>query len=187
MKPIGRMGSVGGSEQAEADSGPDALYARCIAEYGASVERLARGYEANEEAPRDLVQDIHVALWRSFRLFDGRCSLRTWTYRVAHNVGASHVSKDRRRARGQVGVEELAALAGADNPEQLAGERHVMARLLDMIRRLKPADRQVMLLYLEDMEAAAIAEITGLSPGAVGVKVHRIKELLARRFNGGVQ
>ena len=47
------------------------------------------------------------------------------------------------------------------------------------------SDRQVLLLYLEDLDAAAIGEITGLSPGAIAVKIHRAKAVLARRFNQG--
>ena len=31
-----------------------------------------------------------MELWVSLGSFDGRCSLRTWVYRIAHNVGASH-------------------------------------------------------------------------------------------------
>ena len=170
---------------ADAGAEQDALYARCIADHGAAIERLACGYEADADARRDLVQDIHLALWRSFRLFDGRCSLRTWTYRVAHNVGATHVGRDRRRARGHVGIDELADAPDADNPEQTAAERHVMARLTALIHQLKPTDRQLILLYLEDLEAAAMAEITGLSVNAVNVKIYRIKALLAQRFRGG--
>ncbi|HEY7807708.1 MAG TPA: sigma-70 region 4 domain-containing protein, partial [Croceibacterium sp.] len=50
---------------------------------------------------------------------------------------------------------------------------------LATIHRLKPADRQVMLLYLEDLTAAEIGEVTGLSAGAVAVRIHRLKALLA--------
>jgi RNA polymerase sigma-70 factor (ECF subfamily) len=53
-----------------------------------------------------------------------------------------------------------------------------------LIRALRPPDRQVMLLYLEDQDAATIAEITGLSAGNVATKVHRIKQVLTRRFHG---
>jgi RNA polymerase sigma-70 factor (ECF subfamily) len=51
-----------------------------------------------------------------------------------------------------------------------------------LIRRLKPLDRQVIVCYLEGMDAAATAEITGLSAANVAMKVHRIKNLL-RRMN----
>jgi len=39
-----------------------------------------------------------------------------------------------------------------------------------------------MLLYLEDLDAAAIGEITGLSARAVATRIHRIKKILAGRF-----
>ena len=54
-----------------------------------------------------------------------------------------------------------------------------------MIQQLKPVDRQVILAYLEGMDAAAIGEITGISPGNVATKIHRIKNILARRFQQG--
>ena len=40
-----------------------------------------------------------------------------------------------------------------------------------------------MLLYLEDLDAAEIATTTGLSPGNVATKVHRIKRLLTRSYH----
>jgi RNA polymerase sigma-70 factor (ECF subfamily) len=54
-----------------------------------------------------------------------------------------------------------------------------------LIQQLKHPDRQVMLAYLEGMDAAAIGEITGLSAVNVATKIHRIKRLLARRFEEG--
>jgi RNA polymerase sigma-70 factor (ECF subfamily) len=60
----------------------DELYQEAADSYGAALERLASGYEANPDRRRDLVQEIHLALWRSFGSFDARCSLRTWVYRV---------------------------------------------------------------------------------------------------------
>jgi RNA polymerase sigma-70 factor (ECF subfamily) len=161
-------------------------YVVVAAEFGAALERLAGAYEADPDLRRDLVQDIHVALWRSLERFDGRCSIRTWTYRVAHNVATTHVLKRKRhRADRLASLEEIAEAADADDPEATVGERQVMERLMMLIQALKPADRQVMLLYLEDIDAAAISEITGLSPGAVAVKIHRLKSILARRFQQG--
>jgi RNA polymerase sigma-70 factor (ECF subfamily) len=51
--------------------GQDELYRETAGSYGAAMERLARAYEADPDRRRDLVQDIHVALWRSFAAFDG--------------------------------------------------------------------------------------------------------------------
>jgi len=41
------------------------------------------------------------------------------------------------------------------------------------------------LINLEETDAATIGEITGLSPGNVAMKIHRIKNILARRFREG--
>jgi RNA polymerase sigma-70 factor (ECF subfamily) len=42
-----------------------------------------------------------------------------------------------------------------------------------------------MLLYLEEEDAASIAEITGLSVANVSTKVHRITQILVRQFYEG--
>ena len=164
----------------------DARYAAAAAQFGPAIERLARAYEAEADPRRDLVQDIHVALWRSLAVFDGRCALRTWVYRVAHNTAASHVLR-RRRWRPERGatLETMANVPDADDPEGTVGERRALERLMTIIQQLGAPDRQVALLYLEDLDAAAIGEITGLSPGAVATKIHRLKALLARRFVEG--
>lgn len=162
------------------------LYQDAAQTYGAALERLARAYEADPELRRDLLQDIHVALWRSFEEFDGRCSLRTWIYRVAHNVSASHVSCQlRTRSQALVGLEELENLPDANSGQQAADRTQDLDRLLNLIQRLKPLDRHVILSYLEGLDGASIGEITGLSSGNVATKVHRIKNLLARQFQQG--
>jgi RNA polymerase sigma-70 factor (ECF subfamily) len=162
------------------------LYQDAASTYGAALERLARAYEADPEIRRDLLQDIHVALWRSFAGFDGRCSVRTWIYRVAHNVAASHVMHQRRtRSQALVGLEELENLPDANGGQQAADRTQALDRLLNLIQRLKPLDRHVILAYLEGLDAASIGEITGLSPGNVATKIHRIKTVLARQFQQG--
>jgi RNA polymerase sigma-70 factor (ECF subfamily) len=163
----------------------DERYLRASAEFGPALERLAHGYEGDPEQRRDLKQEIHVALWRSLSSFDGRCSLRTWVYRVAHNVGASHVLKHRANGRMLVGLDELVNAPDDDNPEQTVSDRHAVDRLRRLIQTLNAADRQLVLLYLEGLDAATMAEVVGASPGAVSVKIHRIKAVLAERFHGG--
>lgn len=171
--------SAEGSEQ-------DSLYGQVAESYGAALQRLARGYEADPEKRRDLLQEVHLALWQSFASFDGRCSLRTWVYRVAHNVGASHVIRDRRaRSRVFVGVETLDIIPDEEDVELAFHQREALQRLLAIIQRLKVPDRQVILCYLEGMDATSIAEIVGLSPSNVATKIHRIKTTLVRRFPDG--
>jgi RNA polymerase sigma-70 factor (ECF subfamily) len=164
----------------------DREFQRVLTEFGPSLTRLTLGYELDAEARRDLLQDIHVAIWRSLAIFDSRCSLRTWVYRVAHNTAVKHVVRAKRR--GLVDLKNLDEIDEPADPRNEEREWHremALQRLALLIAQLKPLDRQVILLYIEDVPAEEIAEITGLSRGSVGVRVHRIKQLLMKMFGTG--
>jgi RNA polymerase sigma-70 factor (ECF subfamily) len=159
------------------------LYRDAADQFGSALDRLARAYEVDPEKRRDLIQEIHFQLWRSFQKFDARCSLRTWVYRVAHHVAASHVVRERRIFKNLVSLEELEMLPDKGQGQSSVDQSRNLERLSMLIQKLKPLDRQVIVSYLEEMDAAAIGEITGLSPPNVAVRIHRIKNILARRFN----
>ena len=163
-------------------SDQDARYLAAASEFGPALQRLARASEANLERQRDLLQDIHVALWRSMESFDGRCALRIWVYRVAHNVAASHIDRERRRRRGLVTLDEIDQIPDESDIGAAHETSDQIARLNAIIRRLKQPDRQIITLYLEELDAAAIAEIVGPSPGAVATRISRFKSNLPRLF-----
>jgi RNA polymerase sigma-70 factor (ECF subfamily) len=163
----------------------DDLYQEAAAQFSPALDRLARAYESDWEKRRDLLQEIHFALWRSFAIYDARCSLRTWIYRVAHNTATTHVVRQRRIYSKLVDLENLDPIAATPLSPAVLDQREASERLALLVQKLKPLDRQVIVSYLEGMDAASTAEITGLSPAAVAMKVHRIKAVLARQFNRG--
>jgi RNA polymerase sigma-70 factor (ECF subfamily) len=166
---------VGATEREE-------LYAAASREFGRALDRLAAGYEADPEKRHDLRQEIHFQLWRSLEVFDGRCSLKTWTFRVAHNTAVSYVNRERRKNPHFVSLEEIEQTAPAGDLEPDVDRQRALQQLSGFIRQLKPLDRQIMISYLEELDLATIAEITGLSPANVGMKIHRIKNILSSRF-----
>ena len=163
----------------------DALYAEVNTAYRATMSRLARGYEADPERRRDLLQEIHMELWRSLKIFDHRCSIRTWVYRIANNVGASHIARSRTAAARLVDLETLDTEPAAMDGEAQADRQYSATKMLGLIHQLKPLDRQIILLYLEGEAAGPIAEATGLSASNVATKVHRIRKLLTRQCVAG--
>jgi RNA polymerase sigma-70 factor (ECF subfamily) len=169
---------------ADAAAEQDVLYEQAAATYTGAIERLARGYEPDPDKRRDLVQDIHLALWRSFARFAGRASMRTWVYRVAHNTAISRIIRRRTSDPGLVTLDELVDTPAAEDGARDIDRRMALDRLLALIQTLDPVDRQVILLYLEELDAQSIADVVGISPGNVATKVHRIKQILARRFHG---
>jgi RNA polymerase sigma-70 factor (ECF subfamily) len=163
-------------------AGRDELYATASREFGRAIDRLSAGYEADPEKRHDLRQEIHLQLWRSLAVYDGRCSLKTWTFRVAHNTAATYVQRERRTNRNFVSLEQIERTLPAGEPEPDIDQQRALEFLSAIIRRLKPLDRQIVISYLEELDTAAIAEITGLTAANVRMKMHRIRNILSARF-----
>ncbi|MEO8064196.1 MAG: RNA polymerase sigma factor [Pseudomonadota bacterium] len=172
---------------AEPDTaGQEALFEKAAAEFAAPLARLARAHEADAHLQQDLLQEIHIALWRSLVAFGGRCSLRTWVYRVAHNVAATHVLRDRRRQTHRLTTLDEIDLAGdAPDVDAELDAGRAMQQITALIQSLKPLDRQVIILHLEGLTADEIAEIAGISPANTHTKLTRIRQLLTERFGAG--
>ncbi|MBC8024685.1 MAG: sigma-70 family RNA polymerase sigma factor [Steroidobacteraceae bacterium] len=167
-------------------AGLEALFEKVAAEFAAPLTRLARAHEVDTHLQQDLLQEIHIALWRSLAAFGGRCSLRTWVFRVAHNVAGTHVMRNRRRQAHRLTALDDIELAGAipDVDAELDEER-AMQKINALIHALKPLDRQVIILHLEGLAADEIADIAGISPAHTYTKLTRIRQLLAAQIGAG--
>src|SRR5579862_9792550 len=113
------------------------MYQDAAKQFAPALERLARAYELDPEKRRDLLQEIHFQLWRSFAHFDRRCAMRTWVYRVAHNVATGHVIRQRRIRERLVSIETIAAMPGREHGELAASEAEALDHLSTLIQRLK--------------------------------------------------
>ncbi|MFG6412559.1 RNA polymerase sigma factor [Roseateles sp. DC23W] len=164
------------------DSSQDTRYRQALAAHGAELARCCHGYERDPVLRQELQQELHLALWQSLAAFRGDCSLRTWVYRVAHNVGARHVQHHAGKAQ-MLALEEIEHLPDERLDPGHTERRLDLQRVLALVHRLAPLDRELMLLYLEELDAASIADITGLSTRNVATKIHRIKALLASQLS----
>lgn len=164
----------------------DVLFERICTEFAAPLVRLARAHEADVSLQQDLLQEIYMALWRSLSGFAGRCSLRTWVFRVAHNAAATHVLRQRRVANKLVSLDDVQLVSEAPGLDDVTDEAQLLLQLHWLIRRLKPLDREVFVLYLEGLGIHEIAEIACLSLANTSTKLHRIRTLLTTRLRAGV-
>lgn len=157
------------------------LYREAGELFAPAIARLARAMEYDGEKASDLEQDIHCELFRSFARFEGQCALKTWVYRVAHNVAAEHRLRES-RTKPAISLDEIGDLPIPGDTETAAAESHAVARAQAIIRQLPTLDAQVMLLWLEGESGKDIAEVTGLSSGSIATRISRLKSALASRF-----
>jgi RNA polymerase sigma-70 factor (ECF subfamily) len=152
---------------------------RLLAANGPAVARLAASYTNTPSDRDDLLQEIALAVWQALRAFRGECSPRTFLFRIAHNRAIAYLSRSQARfpaAAGDCDVHEIHD--PAPDPESGLAREQTAARLRGAIHRLPLIYRQVIMLALEDMGYAEIAEVLGISESNVGARLSRARQLL---------
>lgn len=147
-----------------------------LEEYGPALRRLARAYAVDDAGIDDLMQEIAIALWDALPTFRGECSERTFVFRVARNRALTHRYRLRRTTESLDAAEAVADPAPRADEE---AERHSQRELLMRhVQRLHEGLRSVVVLRLEGMNDAEIAEVLGISLGNVGVRLTRARAAL---------
>lgn len=140
-------------------------------QHGAIVERAARAFARGADRD-DLRQELLLAIWRAIPSFRGEARPSTFLYRVVHNAALLW-----RRGR-RAAAESLESIVEPAAPER-EGDEGRLAALYAAIRRLPPVDRSLVLLSLDGVAYAEMAEIHGLTPNAVGARLTRARDRLA--------
>jgi RNA polymerase sigma factor (sigma-70 family) len=144
------------------------------------IYKVANSYCKDAEDRKDLVQEIIIQLWRSFKRFDHSSKLSTWMYRVALNVAISFYRKDsKRKMVSRELTESLIAIMPENEPSETESQ---ITKLQQFISELKDMDRALMILYLEDKSQKEMGEIMGITETNVSTKIARIKEKLKMKF-----
>lgn len=139
-----------------------------------AISRTLMGYEADAAARQDLKQDIYLALHQSMHRLSSAENPKAYLFRIVHNVIVDHIARAQKHKWQPLDDDTLQQLL-TDCPSQIMSEQQQSSRLLTAIRKLSPANRQVILLAIEDMDAPEIAEILQISHGAVRVRLNRAK------------
>ncbi len=146
------------------------VYAFCLKRVGDAAEA------------EDLAQETFVQLYRSLGSFEGRSSLLTWTFGIAHNICSRYF---RHCSRWMVGPRDARELE--ERPVEAAIERRVDAsRALErcevvLASTRRPAHQEIFhLRYGEKQSIRSIAEQVGKSTEAVKVSLRRTRTALAR-------
>jgi RNA polymerase sigma factor (sigma-70 family) len=154
-------------------SDPQMLVEQIVADYEQPLRRLSNCYTRESSIAEDLFQEIVLALCCALPQYRGECTVRTWVYRIAHNVAISFAAKGRRDRQRSRPLSEADTVADAGRE---TGDR---ALLLAAIRKLPMADQQLVMLYLEGLSALEIEQVTGVSSANVATRLSRIRKSMS--------
>ncbi len=155
------------------------IFISVIESHKGILYKIANAYCRNSNERQDLVQEMLLQLWNSFDKYNNQYKHSTWIYRIALNVAISFYRKAKTR-NNIFSTQEIFNFTGEQ--ENIVNNEN--SRLLQrFISELKPLDKAMMLLYLEEKSHKEIAEIIGITETNVATKISRVKTLLKNKFS----
>lgn len=149
--------------------------------HGAILHHVANGF-AEVSDRNDLMQELLLALWKAIPAFRNGAQPSTFIYRVSHNAALTW-KRTQHNYRNR--LERFQAQPATETSESAdSREPALLERLYVEIRKLPPLDRSLVLLSLDGVSYADMAQIHGLSESNVGVRLNRAKQQLAKAMKG---
>ena len=153
----------------------DAIYR----EFQPKIERYL-GRLVGENDALDLTQAVFLKVSRGLADFRGEASLSTWIYRIATNTARDFAAAARARTgRSEELCDDPELWDDLPDPDPVGIEQGQIRREMNdcirgVVAGLPENYRAVLLLgEFEELTNAEIAEILGLSPGTVKIRLHR--------------
>jgi RNA polymerase sigma-70 factor, ECF subfamily len=144
------------------------------------IHKICRLYTNNEDAHKDLFQEITIQLWKAYPKFRGEAKFTTWAYRVALNTA---ITLYRKKTRDVSTIEFDNKLHKVNQDEYNYEEEEHIKMLYQAVQQLNDIEKALVFMYLEDKDYSEIAETLGISEVNARVKMNRIKTRLKKILN----
>jgi RNA polymerase sigma-70 factor (ECF subfamily) len=172
-------------------AGDTAAFETLIERYGGRLLRLARRFCGSEEDARDALQDAMLAVFKSIGNFESNSMLSTWLHRIVVNACLMKLRTKRRTGGVEIDLEEYLPRFKEDghqlepsqpwteSVESMLERDELRAQVRASIDQLPETYRVVLQLRdIEEMSTEETAEVLGITPNAVKIRLHRARQAL---------
>ena len=143
-------------------------FTQLVQEQKSTIYTVCYMFARDKDEAADLFQDVLINLWKGIGKFRNDSEISTWIYRVSLNTCISADRKKRKMPTTRLDMN--IDLFDDDDPDS----RQIQV-LRQRIQRLQPLDRAIVLLWLESLSYQEIADIVGLTPKNISVRLTRIR------------
>jgi RNA polymerase sigma-70 factor (ECF subfamily) len=150
------------------------LFESLHSDYFAMVMQMCLGFsQGDTNKASDLTQEVFIKVWTHLDSFKGLSSYKTWIYRITVNTCLQLIKKEKKKTAVPIEVVQHRLTT-----EPKTEQSEARARLYHAIGQLNKVDRLVIMMVLEGQEYEDIADVLGIQPTNLRVKIHRIKKRL---------
>ena len=170
-------------------SGDAGAFDRLVRQHAGRLLSVARRLLGREEDAQDVLQEAFLAAFRAIDRFEGQSRLSTWLHRIV--VNAALMKLRSRQSRPQRSIESLLPgyledghqaepavewRAGVEEEAQRRETREWVRRCIDQL----PETHRVVLMLrdIEELDTQETAQLLGIEPNAVKVRLHRARQAL---------
>lgn len=154
-----------------------------VRRYERMVRSVIRRLIAAEHEVDELAQQVFVTAYESLAQYTGDARFSTWLCQIALNKGRDALRT--RRRRPEVDIVDLDIESTAAGPDGRLETKQHDAQLQAALKRLKPADREVIVFkYIAGFSYEDVARTLGCTPEAAKVRSHRAREELKEILEG---
>ena len=169
-------------------------FGKLVDAYQNRVFGFVRRMVSNAEEASDITQEVFIRAFQSFHRFDGRCSVRTWLFRIAYNLCVDRARKID-RSPSEVSIDGTADIDetfdvpdGRWQPDQLAIDAELASAIEAAIATMSEKLRSVLLLHdKEDMAYEEIATMVGVPVGTVKSRLFLARAHLQQHLRNYLQ
>lgn len=171
--------------------GDEATFEALVQLHHRTMVRVARSMGATEAVAEEIAQDTWRGFIEGLGSFEGRCSVRTWLFRILMNRTRTGDAREKRsvsldglsesRADGEVLATVTGSLALLDSqtPERLVGNTQLVKALEVALETLPAAQRTVLCMRdIAELDAEEVSRVLKISEANQRVLLHRARSRL---------
>lgn len=153
-------------------------FEQLIRENAGILHKLCRVYSNNQTEYEEIFQEMLIQIWKSLPNFRGDSQLSTWIYRICINTALNFRTKANKSKNNVPLDEKISAQFNFENEKD-----EQLKKLYQAIRELKPIDRAIVSLYLDEKSYDETAQILGISKTNVATRLMRLKQKIIERLS----
>jgi RNA polymerase sigma-70 factor (ECF subfamily) len=158
------------------DSGSFEVFVR---EHQRMVFAIARQYVKEDNAAEDVMQEAFIRAYRGLDGLREKAHVKTWLYSLTRNAAIDWLRSHKRKF---VSLEDSELDVEQPAPVRDDAKADALETVMKVLEGLRADYREIVLMrYIEKLSYQQIAEALGMTVGAVGEKLHRVRHMIIER------